>query len=418
VDFERVDFFSDPSLVDDPYAYYEFLSRRPVQRVGPHGVVAVTGWEEAAAVWRDVDGFSSCNAFGGPFPGLPVEPGADDISDLIETHRHVYPISEHMVTFDPPRHTMHRALLMRLMTPNRLQENESFMRGLADELIDGFVADGRCEFVAAYAHPFALLTIADLLGVPEEDHKLFRAQLKAHVAGALGKQAQGDPFAFLHDLFTGYVEDRRRQRRDDVLSKLALAAFPDGSTPDVIDVVRLAVFLFAAGQGTTAHLMGSMLKYLATRADLQALVRQDRELVPLFVEETLRLESPTKVTFRLARRRAQIGGVDIPAGTTLMIMPGALNRDERRFEDPAEFRLDRPNAREHLAFGRGQHVCPGASLARAEARISLNRLLDRLGDIRISEAHHGPPSARRFHYNPSFILRGLQALHIEFTRIG
>jgi len=413
--FEHVDFLGDDSLVDDPYPYYEFLRRRPVQRIGPHGIVAVTGWEEAAEVWRDIDTFSSCNAFGGPFPKLAVEPGTDDISELIEAKRHLYPISEILVTFDPPLHTKHRALLMRLMTPRRLRENEAFMGGLADQLIDGFAAAGSCEFSSAYAHPFALLTIADLLGVPEEDHRIFRAQLKAHVAGALGKQAQGNPFAFLDDLFTAYVEDRRRQPREDVMTKLALATFPDGSTPEVIDIVRLAVFLFAAGQGTTAHLMGSLLQRLADRPDLQARLRVDRDLVPSFVEETLRLESPTKALFRLARRSTRLGGVDIPAGTTLMIMPGALNRDERRFEKPAEFSIDRPDLREHLAFGRGHHVCPGASLARAEARISLNRLLDRLGDIRISEAHHGPPGERRYRYNPSFMLRGLQALHLEFT---
>jgi cytochrome P450 len=161
--------------------------------------------------------------------------------------------------------------------------------------------------------------------------------------------------------------------------------------------------------------MGSLLQRLADRPDLQARVREDRELVPAFVEETLRLESPAKVTFRLARRSTRLGGVDVPAGTTLMVMPGALNRDERHFEKPAEFSIDRPNLREQLAFGRGHHVCPGASLARAEARVSLNRLLDRLGEIRISEAHHGPPGGRRYRYNPSFILRGLQALHLEFT---
>jgi cytochrome P450 len=98
-----------------------------------------------------------------------------------------------------------------------------------------------------------------------------------------------------------------------------------------------------------------------------------------------------------------------------MAMPGAANRDGRHFEDPDEFRLDRANVRDHVAFGRGEHACPGGSLVRAEARISLNRWLDRLGDIRISEEHHGPPDDRHYDWKPSFMLRGLQALHIEFT---
>ncbi|MEU6379145.1 cytochrome P450 [Streptomyces sp. NPDC046909] len=110
-----------------------------------------------------------------------------------------------------------------------------------------------------------------------------------------------------------------------------------------------------------------------------------------------------------------MAGVDIPAGPTVMVMPGAVNRAPRRFEDPAVFRMDRANVREHLAFGRGVHTCPGAPLARVEARISIERLLDRIDDIRISEAAHGPAGARRYTYEPTFILRGLNALHVEYT---
>ena len=215
-----------------------------------------------------------------------------------------------------------------------------------------------------------------------------------------------------------YVDDRRRAPRDDVLTKLAQATFPDGSMPEAIDVVRIAAFLFAAGQGTTSHLTSSLLQRLAERPDLQALLRADRERVAPFIEETLRLESPTKATFRLARRSTELGGVAISAGTTLMIMPGAINRDERHFEAPADLRVDRANTRDHVAFGRGIHACPGQALARAETRVTINRLLDRLGDIRISEEEHGAAADRHYHYNPSFMLRGLQSLHLEFTPAG
>ena len=112
---------------------------------------------------------------------------------------------------------------------------------------------------------------------------------------------------------------------------------------------------------------------------------------------------------------ATIGGVDIPAGATVMLLNGAANRDPRRFENPAQFDPDRPNARQHLAFGFGLHTCPGAPLARAEASVSIERLLDRLADIQISESEHGPPGARRYEYVPTYILRGLQRLHLEFT---
>ena len=126
------------------------------------------------------------------------------------------------------------------------------------------------------------------------------------------------------------------------------------------------------------------------------------------------MESPVKTDFRLACRTTTIAGVEIPAGTPVMLLNGAANRDPRRFECPAEFHLDRPNAQSHVAFGRGHHSCPGGPLARAEGRVSLERILDRTRNIRISEEHHGPEGDRRFSYEPTWILRGLTNLHLEF----
>jgi cytochrome P450 len=110
--------------------------------------------------------------------------------------------------------------------------------------------------------------------------------------------------------------------------------------------------------------------------------------------------------------------VDIAAGTPVMLLNGAANRDPRRFEDPAEFHVERPNSRAHMAFGRGVHTCPGGPLARAEGRVSLDRVLDRMRDIRLSEEHHGPQGARHFKYEPTWVLRGLSELHLEFTLAG
>jgi cytochrome P450 len=120
----------------------------------------------------------------------------------------------------------------------------------------------------------------------------------------------------------------------------------------------------------------------------------------------------------MARRSTTLGGVDIPAGSSLMLLLGAADGDERRFECPNEFHMDRPNVREHVAFGRGVHSCPGAPLVRADGRITLERMLDRLADIQISEAKHGPRGARRYDYTPTYILRGVEALHLEFTPVG
>jgi cytochrome P450 len=312
---------------------------------------------------------------------------------------------------------------MRLITPKRLKDNEAFMWRLADQQLDEFVSDGRCEFIGAYSQPFAMLVVADLLGVPEADHQRFRegfglsappGEIGAGEQSELGLNALG----WLDDWFGRYIEDRRRAPRQDVLTDLALATYPDGSTPEVTAVVRTASFLFAAGQETTARLLAAALKYLADRPQLQDELRAHPESISSFIEETLRIESPVKADFRLARRSATIGGGDVAAGTPVMLLNGAANRDPRRFDRPDEFRIDRTNTMDHLAFGRGVHSCPGGPLARAEGRISLERILHRMRDIRLSEEHHGPPTDRRFTYEPTWVLRGLSKLHLEFTPVG
>jgi cytochrome P450 len=422
--FDTVDFFTDPALIEDPYPYLEYLrSKGPVVRLPHHGVVAVLGYDEAAAVYRDNQTFSSCNSVIGPFHGLPVQSAGDDVSELIDRQRSRLPMNEHMVTMDPPDHTNHRALLMRLITPRRLRENEAFMWRLADRQLDEFIARGKCEFISDYSQPFAVQVIADLLGVPEEDHRLFRVRLGLNSPPGTITEREKERFSNLNSLqfldawFAAYIEKRRREPRDDVLTELAFARFPDGSIPDVVHVVRTATFLFAAGQETTARLLATALRYLAEQPELQHALRDNRGLIPNFIDETLRMESPVKSDCRLARRTTRIGDIEVPAGTTVVILNGAANRDPRRFESPAQFRLDRPNANEHIAFGRGAHACPGGPLARAEAKVSIGRILDRMRDIRISEAEHGAAGARHFEYAPTYVLRGLTALHLEFTPV-
>jgi cytochrome P450 len=414
------DFFRDDSFVPDPYPYFDHLrSGCPVQRERHHDVMMVTGYDEAIEVYADNATFSSCNAVTGPFPGFPVPLEGDDVSDLIEAHRDELPFSDQLTTMDPPMHADHRALLLRLITPKRLKENEEFMWRLADRQIDEFHSRGRCEFISDYAKPFALLVIADLLGVPEADHPKFLERMggRGNVGSTEGAMTH-NPLEFLYEQFSAYVEDRRREPRGDVLTGLASATFPDGSLPEVIDVVRIAANLFAAGQETTVRLLGAAFQLLGERPDLQQLLRHERDRVPNFIEETLRIESPVKGDFRLARRGTTVGGVDVPAGTTVMVLNGAANRDPRHFEEPTEFLVDRANARQHLAFGFGVHACPGSPLARAETRVSIERLLDRMADIRIAEREHGPADARRYEYAPTFILRGLQRLHLEYTPVG
>jgi cytochrome P450 len=421
-DFEAMDFFRGDELVADPYPYFDALRGQcPVRREPHHGVVMVTGYDEAVEVFHDSRTFSSCISVTGPFPGFPVPLEGDDVTHLIEAHRDELPLSDQLPALDPPVHTDHRALLMRLITPKRLKENEASMWRLADRQLDEFLAGGEGEFISGYAGPFTLLVIADLLGVPEQDREEFAEHLQGRpgsgtTIGGTGQAMTHNPLEFLYAKFATYIEDRRRTPRDDVLTGLAAATFPGGSVPDVADVVRVAVNLFSAGQETTVRLLSTALKIMAERPGLQRLLRAERDRIPNFIEETLRLESPVKGDFRLSRTPVSVGGVELPAGTTVMVLNAAANRDPRRFENPGTFDVARANARQHLAFGRGIHTCPGAPLARAEARVSIERLLDRTSEIRIAERKHGPAGARRYRYLPTYILRGLTRLYLEFDR--
>ncbi|MFJ1456254.1 cytochrome P450 [Nocardia wallacei] len=421
--FEELDFFLGRELVDDPYPYFDALRAQcPVTREKHHDVMMVTGYDEALEVYNDVDRFSSCVSVTGPFPGFPVPlDETSDVNALIAEHRDSLPMSDQLPTLDPPVHTDHRALLMRLITPKRLKENEAAMWEIADRLLDQYLAGGGGDVIRDFAGPFTLYVIADLLGVPEADQEEFLQALQrdphregSSVGSTDGEGMSHNPIEFLYARFSSYVEDRRANPKGDVLTSMATATFPDGRQPEVIDVVRVAANLFSAGQETTVRLLSSALKLLAERPDIQQYLREDRSRIQNFIEESLRMESPVKGDFRLAKVPTTVGGTEVPVGTVLMVVNGAANRDPRRFDDPTTFEASRSNARQHLAFGRGVHTCPGAPLARAEARVAIERLLERTAELRIDESVHGPADARKFHYLPTFILRGLTSLHLTF----
>ncbi len=410
-DLATANFFRDRAVQDDPYPYFDAVREQgPIWQEPHFGVFMVTGHDEALAIYNDSTRFSSCNAVAGPFVPFPEPFEGDDVTDVIERHRDILPFSDQLPAFDPPRHTDHRALMMRLLTPRRLRENEDFMARYSERLLAELIERGRCEVVGDYAKPFALLVVAELEGVPEEDHPKFAEGFRS-----VSKELAHKPLEFLYEQFSAYVEDRRREPRDDILTKMATATFPDGTMPEVKDVALLAANLFTGGQETTVRLLSFALRILAERPDLQERLRVDRELIPNFIEETLRYESPLRSQYRMAKVRAEVAGVDIPAGSTMLLLPGAANRDPRKFPEPAEFDPERENAIYHLAFGHGIHHCAGAHLARAEGRVTINRLLDLTKNISVAEDAHGPADARRWEYLPTYFLRGLQKLELDLT---
>jgi len=407
------DFFTDPEILQDPIPWYKALREHgPVWREPNRGVVVLSGIDEIVETYADHEHFSAIVSTMGPLVPLPRPEPGESWAEVIERRRAEIPMGEMLTSIDPPRHTRERALAGKLFTPNRLKENEEFMTTLADELIDEIADRGEVEFGAAYARPFTLLVVADLLGVPSEDHKLFRSWLrsdKGTVGNPDGEHSGDRIFENLTPYFSRYIESRRAAPGDDYMSRMAQVRYPDGELPGVAEVVRLAAILFAAGQETTARLITAGMHLLAERPELVDELRGDPRRISNFVEETLRLEGPIKSTFRLALEDTRLGDVDVKAGTIVMGSIGAANRDARVFDDPDRFDPKRRNSRRHIAFGHGEHFCPGASLARAEANVSFERLLARLDDFRLVD-----PS--RLSYAPTFIIRGLNDLPLRFER--
>jgi cytochrome P450 len=413
------DFFRDPSIIADPRSYFDAMRARcPVARESHHGAVMVTGYEEALEVLnRKDDAFSAAASVIGPIPPLPFEIDPEDITEQLAKHRDELPWSAHLSTFDGQKHVAHRALLTNLLTYKRLKDNEDYLHSLADRIIDRFIARGACNIVPEFAHAITTYAISDLLGIPEAD----RAEL-LELIGAPPSQVEGDavhklgpdPLIFMKPRFDEYLKQRQESGGSDLLAELARSRLKDGTQPDLNMLSALARFLFGAGQDTTSRLIAMAVKVLAEDPGLQQRVRAEPARIPDLLEEVLRHDAPVKTSYRLAVRRTHVGDLDIDAGTVVAVCLSAANNDPRRFEEPARIDIDRPNRRDHMAFSRGVHGCPGAPLARMESRVAIERLLARSKEIRLSDEHHGPEGARTYRFEPTYSFRNLADLFIEF----
>jgi cytochrome P450 len=423
---DEQDFFTDPAVANDNPGYVARMRAScPVLREPHHGAFIVTGYDEALEVLSTrAASFSSAVAVTGPLPPLPFTPHGDDIRQQVRENRPNMPWTEHLATMDGAEHVANRALLQQLLTHKRLKANEEFVAGLVIRLVDGLIEsppDGRggCEITEDFAHALSTLVIADLLGVPEEEHAdLIRliGLPPTQMGGDAEHKVQADPLSWLHDRFRGYLLDRQANPRDDMMTDLVRSSYKDGSRPTIERLTRLACFLFGAGQDTSARLVAFSFRVLGDRPEVQAQLRAAPERIPDFIEEVLRLSYPVKTLSRLAVEPTEVGGVAIPAGAVVTVNIGGANLDPDRFAEPDRFDFTRPNVRDNISFSRGSHACIGAPLARMEVRVALEQFLSRTSDIRISEARHGPRQARRYAYEPTYLLSGLQALHVEWDK--
>jgi cytochrome P450 len=403
----------DPAILKDPHDYFTRLrAEAPVFRDPKTGIVSVSTYDLIMEVNRQPLVFS--NDFGAALRSGSA--GAVDPEEAAIAAEGII-VANTMLTADPPAHTRYRKLAMKAFTHKRVEQMGRYVAEVTNALIDGFVEAGHCEFKSAFANHLPMTVIADALGAPREDMDLFHRWSNAFIVqlGGVSDRATRLEAARRIVEFQRYfierIEEKRAHPTEDVISDLVHATLAEEGDPRVMDYAELLSIiqqLLVAGNETTAHTLTAGMYYLSADAGLRERLLADADLIPGFVEETLRLLSPTNSMWRVVMSDARIGEVPVRAGEILLLRYGSANRDTAHFPGADALDLDRQDPRKHLAFGAGIHTCIGAQLARKEMVTAFEILLRRLRNPRLAAGRE------TLNYDPNVLLRGVAALHIEF----
>jgi cytochrome P450 len=363
--------------VRDPYTGLALMRReQPVQRLDtstmPHEeskpVFMVYRHEEVAQMLRDNETFSSAIII-------------DAFGDALGKHV--------MLGMDEPEHGRHRALVSKAFSQKAMARWEHELIGqVGNQLIDQFAGRGRADLSREFTFPYPTQIIASLLGLPRKDYPQFQRWSVALLSILFNRERGLAASEALREYFIPILAARRQQPRDDLVSGLAQAEI-DGEMLSDEEIFSFLRLLLPAGVETTYRSLGNLLFALLSRPDQLAAVRSDRSLIPQAVEEAIRWEPPLLTITRVATRDTELAGVSIPAGSAVMPVLGAANRQEDRYSDPDRFDVFR-SARAHIGFGHGVHVCLGMHLARLEMRVALNLLFDRLPNLRLDPEADDP----------------------------
>lgn len=320
---------------------------------------------------------------------------------------------------DPPVHTSYRKLINDAFTVARVRKMTEYIETTVNDLIDGFIDRGRCEFMADYAIPLPCTIIADQLGVPRsmiDDLKKWSDAMLAPGGGFVDDAAAlecGKLVVEAQQFFASVIEARREQPEDDIISDLVHTQIEDANTGerralDMYELMDLLDQLLTGGNETTTNAIGSGLMLLLQRPDTLHQLQTQPDQIRGFIEESLRYETPVLHLWRAATQDTHIADVEIPKGSAIALGYASANRDEAVFDEGENFDVIRHKAGAHLAFGSGPHHCPGSALARQEMFSTFHILLKRLSNIRLENPQD------EFAHVPSNFLRGLKTLNIEF----
>jgi cytochrome P450 len=411
VNLERFNPF-DPAIQQCPFPHYAAMRETTaVFNVPGTDMYMVTRHDLVVPILRDIETFSSKFQTTGMLPKPEV---VEQLRQIMETG---WPQVPTMLTIDPPHHTRFRSTVAPYFTPRRIAELREPVEAICERLIDGWIERGRIEFVSEFGVPLPIHAIAHVLNVPADrldDFKRWSDDSIATIGTAITDERRYEAARGIVE-FQHYFADQLERRRStpcgDLLSDLVAATIPtdDGGTrslemPEMLSIVQQ---LLVAGNETTTKSLTEAVRLLAEHPAEWERLRADPSLSTAFSEEVLRLSTPTQGMFRIVTRDTEIDGVPVPAGSRLILVYAAANRDPNVFTDPDLFNPSRPELNQHLAFGKGIHFCIGAPLSRLELQVALAALARRIRRFELT-------SDNDLAYFPSFMLRGLTSLSIEF----
>lgn len=381
-----------PEALRCPADAYTGFRERGVHYAPDVDAYVVARHAEVVEVLRDGRRFSSANTVGNP-PARPEDDG-----------KGLRPL---LLLSDDPLHARRRSIVNRVFTPSRVAAWEPPVREVVERYLSALRDSDDVDLVRDLAAPLPIRVISMLLGVPQEDVDSFRSWSEEITAGLGGHGGDREKRERVQEEFAAYISAQLDERADDTSGTDVLALIADAERAGELvrhECVRFVIELIIAGNITTTHHLSSSMALLARDPRLREQLRADPELVPRFVEESLRLEAPIQGFYRLATEDTEVGGVAVPAGSRLLVFYGSANRDPDAWEDCPHLRLDRSGGAAHLAFGRGAHACLGSALARLEGRVVVEMLLDAVDDLELLRTPEETP------YLPSFVNHGPTSL--------
>jgi len=404
-----------------PYPIFSALrDESPIHFSDKLGTWVCTKYEDIMEILHDTDRFSSLMPTGprdgrSGFATAMEELAADpSMAEYFQTFLANAANAAVLLNADPPEHRRQRKAVNRAFRPTRLRGMEPMIEKVTSELIDEIIDKGESEFVAEFAVGLPMTIIAVALGVETDDLATFKRWSDDLVMPVGNPDPTTEKvrdylisLSEFNKFFGNLLQLRRESPQEDIISDVATAEVNDEMLNEAEMLSMLQQFL-VAGNETTTKLLTNLMHHLAEEDGLEERLRDDPNLIDNFIEEGLRFEAPVGGLFRMAKEDTTVGETQLREGDHIWLIFAAANRDPEMFSQPDTFSVDRENARDHLAFGHGEHFCIGAMLARIEARIAVEQILERLENIRLIDGRNN------FEYEDTFVLRGLKELHVAF----